>query len=86
MLQDFAQLVKWGNLGQSMLTQMQQLVVFRGQRHAETLRLIEALCPTTPTERVMSSGKGDGSMLAASASPERLPGIPTYRVYPCVSG
>lgn len=81
MLQDFSQLVKWGDLGKSMLTQMQQLIVFRGLRDADTLRLIESLCPTTPTERVMSSGKGDGSMLAASASPERLPGIPTYRIY-----
>lgn len=81
MLQDFDQLSKWGDQGRSMLTQLQQVVIFRGERVHETLRLIEALCPTNPTERVMSSGRGEGSMLAASASPERLPGIPTYRIY-----
>ena len=81
MLQDFSQLSKWGEEGTSMLTQLQQLVVYRGQRVADTLRLIESLCPTTATERVMPSGKGEGSMLAASASPERLPGIPTHRIY-----
>lgn len=81
MLQDFDQLAKWGTLGPSMLTQMQQITVFRGQRSLQTLRMIEALCSTTPTERIMSSGNGQGSLLGASAAPERLPGIPTHRIY-----
>ena len=81
MLQDFSQLDTWGRKGRSMLTQLQQLVIYRGERDGGTLRLIESLCPTNPTERIMSSGKGEGSMLAASASPERLPGIPTHRIY-----
>lgn len=82
MLQDFSQLSKWGDAGPSMLTQMQQLLIYRGGRVRETLQLIESLCPTVPVERVMHSGQHiEGGGVGASASPERLPGIPMYRVY-----
>lgn len=82
MLQDFSQLSKWGDAGPSMLTQMQQLLIYRGGRVRDTLQLIESLCPTVPIERVMHSGqRSEGGGIGASASPERLPGIPTYRIY-----
>lgn len=81
MLQDFSQLSKWGVAGPSMLTQMQQLAIFRGERVRDTLQLIESICPTIPVERVINSGQHEGSALGASATPERLPGIPAYRIY-----
>lgn len=82
MLQDFDQLSTWGSAGSSMLTQMQQLLIYRGGRVRDTLQLIESLCPTVPVERVMHSGqRNEGGGVGASASPERLPGIPMYRIY-----
>lgn len=82
-LQDPSQLAKWGHMGKSMLTQMQQLVVFRGIRDNDFLSLVEGLCQTVAVERVVSTvnGSGQGPALTASASPERLPGITKAQIY-----
>lgn len=81
MLQDFSQLSKWGSEGPSMMTQMQQLVLYRGLRFSDASRMVESICPTIAVERVLGSSKNDGGGLTASASPERLPSLPTYRIY-----
>lgn len=82
-LQDPSQLAKWGHMGKSMLTQMQQLVVFRGIRDNDFLTLIEGICQTVPVERIVSSvnHNGQGPALTASTSPERLPGITKAQIY-----
>ncbi|MCM3484193.1 type IV secretory system conjugative DNA transfer family protein [Kocuria rosea] len=82
-LQDPSQLAKWGHMGKSMLTQMQQLVVFRGIRDNDFLSLVEGLCQTVPVERIVSSvnHNGQGPALTASTSPERLPGITKAQIY-----
>ncbi|WIG18377.1 hypothetical protein [Kocuria rosea] len=82
-LQDPSQLAKWGHMGKSMLTQMQQLVVFRGIRDNDFLSLVEGICQTVAVERVVSTvnGSGHGPALTASASPERLPGISKAQIY-----
>ncbi|MFF0903982.1 UNVERIFIED_CONTAM: type IV secretory system conjugative DNA transfer family protein [Kocuria sp. CPCC 205316] len=79
-LQDFAQLKKWGDAGETMLTQMQQLILFRGVT-SEKLQFLETLSPTDPLERITSHNPGQGTMLTANASPERLPGLPVHRLY-----
>ncbi len=84
-LQDFSQLNKWGAMGESMLTQMQQLIIFRGEK-SEKLKLLESLSPTDPLERITSHNPGQGTMLTANASPERLPGLPVHRLYSGING
>lgn len=81
-LQDFTQLSKWGRAGESMLTQMQQLLIFRGQRDDRTLKLIESLSATVPTMRVLGAPSHDSNgLMSATASAERLPAIPIHRIY-----
>lgn len=82
-LQDSTQLVKWGHMGKSMLTQFQQLTVFRGIRDNDLLSLIEGLCPTLALERIVPNhnNSDQGPTLTASASPERLPAITKAQIY-----